>query len=84
MTSEIYLIETDGTKKYPISTFTQSPNCEYSFSYQAELQDGSAMPTAITFDDTLLEFVVSTINLDDAGIYNIVVTASLTDDIGIK
>ena len=84
MQSEAYLIETDGIKKYPISTFTQSPACEFAFSYSAKLKDGSLLPDVIKFDDTLKEFEVSTNNLDDAGLYEIVVTASLTDDTGPK
>ena len=59
-------------------SFTPS-TCPYTFTYSASQDDGSALPSPITFNAVDRTFSVQSNDIDAEGTWTIVVTASLDD-----
>jgi len=63
------------TTAFPEYTF--SPGCDYTLTYEGFQSDGSALPTGVTFDGTTRVFTVSTTSSAAAGVFTIMVRASV-------
>lgn len=71
------------TATQTLSAFTQTPSCDFTITYTAKKSDGSALPTFISFNG-VNSFSISTSSFGDLGSYSILITGTLTDDIGVK
>ena len=65
------------------STYTQSPNCQFSYTWYPTLNSRDAMPAPFSYDN-VDTFTVTTTNRSTVGIYNLKLKGEITDSSGLK
>ena len=66
-----------------ITGVSQSPACQFSYTYTATLANGDPLPTFLSLTGDTFS-IASTTTSSDMNTYDITVTASIIDDAGTK
>lgn len=66
-----------GADTFSFGAYSQQPACEYNFSYQFEMTDGSTFPAFIGQPNTSRDFVIDSTDPADVNTYAIRLIASL-------
>jgi hypothetical protein len=74
-----YEVGREATVTTAFAEYDITPECEFSFTYSASLENDNALPSFITFDPAARTFSVETNDVNNAGEYTVKITATLND-----